>query len=163
MFGYFFWWADGVMYGPRFYAEAMPFLVMLTARGFAMLGELGGLLGHASSARRSGQPGGHRSGSLPAGSAAAPHGYNYVSAASVDAVARANIHNAVVFTDPGPPAEWWNYGMVFSANSPLLDGDVLYARDLGAEDQRLMALYPDRRFYRLYRTTLAEIYPGDSP
>ena len=33
-------------------------------------------------------------------------------------------------------------------NDPDLDGRVLYARDLGAENLRLMAAYPDRRYYR---------------
>ena len=47
--------------------------------------------------------------------------------------------------------------MVFSANSPRLDTDVIYARDLGPGDTRLMELYPDRHFYRLRRTVLEKI------
>src|SRR5207302_3344357 len=50
MLGYFFWWADGVMYGPRFYHEATGFLALLTARGLAVLGRLGGAPGRALAA-----------------------------------------------------------------------------------------------------------------
>jgi len=85
-------------------------------------------------------------------------GYNYVNADSIRAVAVAGIHNAVVFTEVGRWYEWWNYGSVFSSNSPLLDDDVVYARDLGlAKDRELMALYPGRRFYRLSNHELTEM------
>jgi hypothetical protein len=84
-------------------------------------------------------------------------GYNYVSRVSLEAVERAGVHHALVFVDTGGRYEWWNYGMLFSANSPRLDTDVLYARDLGVENERLMRLYPDRHFYRLRRTVLEKI------
>jgi hypothetical protein len=161
MLGYFFWWADGVMFGPRFYHEAMPFLVLLTARGVALLSEVGRL------------PGRVLAGPLLASLIAIDvaiylpsqlpqlKGYNYVSSAALEAVERAGVRNAVVFTDPGPQNEWWNYGMVFSANSPLLDTDVIYARDRGPENKQLMDLYPGRRFYKLYRTVVTEISPEE--
>ena len=45
---------------------------------------------------------------------------------------------------------WWQYGALFSANTPWLDGRIMYARDLGnALNAQLMALYPDRAAYRL--------------
>lgn len=159
--GYFFWWADGVMYGPRFYHEAMPFIALLTARGVALLGDIGRLPGRLATAGvlatlLAVDVGFYLPSQLPQ-----MRGYNYVSAAALAAVERADVHNAVVFVDPGPPAEWWNYGMVFSANAPLLDGDVIFARDLGAENGQLMALYPGRRFYRLYRTIVTEIGPDE--
>jgi hypothetical protein len=162
MIGYFFWWADGVMFGPRFYHEAMPFFVLLTARGVVLLGEIGRLPGRLLAAGLLASlvaidVGVYLPSQLPQ-----LRGYNYVSAAALQAVERAGVHNAVVFTDPGPVAEWWNYGMVFSANSPLLDTDVIYARDLGPANKELMALYPGRRFYKLYRTVLTEIAPGDA-
>ena len=30
---------------------------------------------------------------------------------------------------------------------PTLDGDIVYARDRGDDNLRLMALYPERRYY----------------
>jgi hypothetical protein len=150
MFGYFFWWADGVMYGPRFYLEAMGFVALLTARGALLLGPLLGpvLLGALLLFNGFFY--------LPV-QAPLLRGYNFVSRDSLDAVARAGVKNAVVFVDPGPVAEWWNYGMVFSANTPRLDTDVIYARDLGPRNRDLMELFPDRNFYRLRKTVVEPI------
>jgi hypothetical protein len=157
MLGYFFWWADGVMYGPRFYHEATGFLALLTARGLASLGRLGGAPGRAlAGALLVLLLAVNLSLYMPV-QLAALHGYNYVSHRKLDAVERAGIHNAVVFVDTGRPNEWWEYGMVFSANSPWLDTDVIYARDLGPLDRHLMAHYPGRAFYRLVGTSLARI------
>jgi hypothetical protein len=41
-----------------------------------------------------------------------------------------------------------------------LDGPVVYARDLGIENRRLMKMYPGRHYYLTDSTFLAEI-PGD--
>ena len=38
--GYSLWWADGIMYGPRFYFEGAGFLLILTARGVRELADL---------------------------------------------------------------------------------------------------------------------------
>jgi hypothetical protein len=147
MLGYFFWWADGVMYGPRFYLEAMGFLALLTARGVLLLGPIVGpiLLGALLIVNATFYLPLHLPGL---------RGYNFVSRVSQQAVERAGVSNAVVFVDAGPVNEWWNYGMVFSANTPRLDTDVIYARDLGARNRELMDLYPNRNFYRLRKTAL---------
>jgi hypothetical protein len=84
-------------------------------------------------------------------------GYNFVSASSLQAVDRAGIHNALVFVVSNPPGEWWSYGGVFSANSPTLNGDVVYARDLGAKDAQLMRRYPGRSYYRLNQASLTRL------
>jgi hypothetical protein len=157
MVGYFFWWADGVMYGPRFYLESIGFIALLSARGMVVLAQLGAWPGRVLAASLLGvlllfNAFLYLPVQLPL-----LRGYNYVSRVSLDAVERAGVHHAVVFVDTGTQFEWWNYGMVFSANSPRLDTDVIYARDLGAADARLMELYPDRHFYRLRRTVLEKI------
>jgi hypothetical protein len=150
MFGYFLWWADGVMYGPRFYLEAMGFVALLTARGVLILGPLLApvLLGALLLVNAFFY--------LPV-KASLLRGYNFVSRDSIEAVERAGVTNAVVFVDPGPVAEWWNYGMVFSANTPRLDTDVIYARDLGPRNRELMELFPNRNFYRLRKTFVERI------
>jgi hypothetical protein len=84
-------------------------------------------------------------------------GYNYTSAASIDAVQRAAIHHALIFVVSRPAGEWWSYGAVFSSNSPLLDGDIVYARDAGSTDRELMRVYPGRSYYRLDYTTLTHL------
>jgi len=89
------------------------------------------------------------------------HGYNYVDHSKLDAVQRAGIHHALVFADVGQSYEWWEYGMVFSANDPLLQGDVIFARDLGdAADKKLMADFPGRSYYRLDGVTLSRLDTG---
>lgn len=40
------------------------------------------------------------------------------------------------------------YGSAFQLNDPLLEGPVLYARDLGERNGELVAAFPDRRVYR---------------
>jgi hypothetical protein len=86
-------------------------------------------------------------------------GYNFTSAASLDAVKQANIHHALVFVASDPSYDWWLYGSVFPANSPMLDGDIVYARDRGAKDFRLTAEFPGRATYRLDGTVLKPFTP----
>jgi hypothetical protein len=53
---------------------------------------------------------------------------------------------------------WQSYGSVFLANGPFLDGNVIYARDLGeAENFRLMTRYPDAHWWQLRGLQLTEL------
>lgn len=162
---YIAYWADGIMFGPRYYYETLPALALLTARGFSVLASVAKDL----SALRSGASpwayslmgtvlGGtlfvvliayNIVGYMP-GQVGAYYDYNYVGNTRLTIVQRAGLHNALVFVDHEPTWEWWRYGSVFSSNSPLLDTDVVYARDRGDEKNReLIALYPGRSYYRL--------------
>ncbi len=150
MVGYFFWWADGVMYGPRFYFEAIGPLLLLSGRGLQVLVQAGSAPGRVLA------PtllvvliAGGTALYLPPW-VAALKGYNYVHRGPVNVVERSGISNAIVLIDPGPAQQWWNYGMVFSANSPFLDNDVIYARDRPSVDLTgLRAAFPGRRIVRL--------------
>jgi 4-amino-4-deoxy-L-arabinose transferase-like glycosyltransferase len=167
MGAYIFYWTSGVMYGPRYYFAAVPWLALLTARGLEELyrwplrlplrarpDRLAALL-------------------VPALVVVALlvynlrvyipaqipvyQGYNFVSAVSLKAVQRAGIRHALIFVVSNPPGTWWSYGSVFSANSPTLDGDIVYAHDEGSADKRLMAEYPGRSYWRLSYTTLTPV------
>ena len=83
-------------------------------------------------------------------------------AAAVDAVTRAHVHNAVIFQVQNGNW-WWPYGGVFPQNSPLLNGDIVWARDEGVGDQRLMRLYPGRYYYRLVDSKLTRLAPSSGP
>jgi 4-amino-4-deoxy-L-arabinose transferase-like glycosyltransferase len=66
-------------------------------------------------------------------------------------LATGTVHNALVFTpyylNPDAPKSWVAGRR---NNSPELDDDVLYVRDLGpARDFKLMAMHPERSAYRL--------------
>ena len=171
--GYAFWWADGIMFGPRFYYEGFGALLLLTARGVQealFLTERGARL---ISGWADGQGPRLARGVVLAGLAGLIvfnfvyyfpeqwdlyHGYNYVNHTKLDAVAAAGIHHAVVFADVGEWYAWWEYGMVFSANDPLLQGDVVFARDLGTQkDLTLEGDFPGRSFYRLNGTTITPL------
>jgi len=150
MVGYFFWWADGVMYGPRFYFEAMGPLLLLSGRGLHVLAQAGSAPGRVLAPAMLVV--------LVAGATAlylppwigALNGYNYVHRGPVSAVERSGISDALVLVDPGSIQQWWNYGMVFSANSPFLDNDVIYARATPSVDlAKLRAAFPERRIVRL--------------
>jgi hypothetical protein len=166
--GYALWWADGIMYGPRFYYEGFGFLILLTARGIETAAELAGVAFSPSRGRSrplviapalvSAAVAGllvYNVGYYLPGQFELYHGYNYVSHKKIGAVSAAGVHNALVFANVGKPYEWWEYGEVFSANDPMLQGDVIYARDLGdAADRKLVAEFPDRATFRLDGTTL---------
>lgn len=164
---YVAYWNPGVMYGPRYYFAAVPWLVLLTARGVEELYRW---------PLRLPLPWAHdriAALAIPAAvlallvsynvtvylPAQIPlyRGYNYTSAASIDAVQRAGLHHALIFVVSTPADEWWSYGAVFSSNSPLLDGDIVYARDAGTADRKLMRQYPGRSYYRLDSTTLTRL------
>ncbi len=173
--GYSLWWADGIMYGPRFYFEGTGFLLILTARGVRELANLWpSIIGHFGVWRV--LP--HRAGPIVVYGFLGVmvlhnlalylpqqwiihHGYNYVNRGSVHTVQEHSLTNAIVFTEVGQWFEWWNYGEVFSSNSPLLEGDVIYARDLGESNRILMDEYPDRNFYSLADGVLTEIPRAD--
>ena len=66
---------------------------------------------------------------------------------------RAGVTNALVFVPPGD--DWSDYGSVFPANSPWLDGDVVYALYIGPDEaERLRAAFPGRRAFMLRGTQL---------
>ena len=168
--GYSLWWADGIMYGPRFYFEGTGFLLILTARGVRELANLWpAIIGHFGV--RSILP--HRAGPIVVYAFLGAmilhnlaiympqqwsihHGYNYISRDSVETVQERSVTNAIVFTQVGQRFEWWKYGEVFSSNSPLLEHDVIFARDLGASNKTLMDDYPERHFYLLADGILTE-------
>ena len=76
--------------------------------------------------------------------------YNGISASALREAERANLKNALVFValDPAKPNR--DYGKVFFANDPLLQGDRVYARDMGpTRNKALAGQFPDRTPYYL--------------
>jgi hypothetical protein len=170
---YVAYWADGIMYGPRYYFEAASMLALLTARGFAMLAALPSQVStrsdpdwlatrraawFATAALLGALLAVNLLGYLPS-VLSASRGFNGVSRTRLDLVGRAQVGRALVFvTQRG--VDWQPYGSVFPANGPLLDGEVIFARDLGeAENARLIALHPDRQPYLLRGLELTRISP----
>jgi len=173
---YVFYWADGIMFGPRYYYEALGMLALLSARGFALLTRLPLLVGDEdpkAAAMRAWRPLAPRVavaafvtcllaidllGYLPA-ALRSYQGFNGIDRSRLDLVERAELEQALVFGSQQWP-DWQPYGSVFPANGPLLNAKVIYARDLGLRDNgRLMRLYPERRSYLLRGDELIELSP----
>jgi len=76
--------------------------------------------------------------------------YNGISVEPVQQVENAHLKNAVVFVALVQTRPDRDYGKVFFANDPLLQGDVVYARDMGrANNLYLVSRLPGRIPYYL--------------
>lgn len=154
---YLFFWADGIMYGPRYFYGALPAFFLLTARGIgAAANWLGGRAGRVAVALIVLiLVGGNLILYLP-GQIAAHRGFNFV-----DGQPRAQVEaeiegKALVFIE-NEAANWWEYGRFFSGNTPWLNGRIVYARDLGDEaNKRLLPYFPD---YTSYRWRDGQLFP----
>lgn len=139
---YIFYWHPGIMYGPRYFYAILPALLPLAAHGLKTavcqrqtIALLLGLLLLAGMAK------------IPQW-AAAYRDFNFVDG---------NLLAQVQETIPQTPAlifvgsqtgDWWDYGAFFSANTPWLDGPIVFARDQGeAANRRLRAAFPGRAAY----------------
>jgi hypothetical protein len=148
---YFFYWFQDWCFGPRFMFESAAAFILLTARGLMGLPKLMHLLfGIRDERKVKGYVAVILSFCLAVGLASNlptlvriySNSYWGVNRDVLKAVERMGIKNAVVFVRS-------YYGSVFAANSPTLDGEVIYVKDLGDErNKELMRRFPDRRFYR---------------
>ena len=83
---------------------------------------------------------------------ASDHFYPHIQPTLLKTIKRHRLKDAIVFVEP------YFYRSVFSANDPLLDGNVIYAQD--QQNQKLSEWerhFPDRTFFRLSDETLEVI------
>jgi hypothetical protein len=173
---YTIYYSPGIMHGPRYWYEATPFLLLLTARAADLAGTLlaagaarlraritrrdapsaewagllvtylfvGTLVVWGSYAWLRGDAKPWRIDLMPARAKdlRSFNGANDRFAKTVDA---AHLHDALVLMQLCP--NWQCYGSVFWMNSPTLDGNIVYARNVDSERQLLFARYPDRQVY----------------
>jgi hypothetical protein len=157
--GYFFYYHQDLIFGPRFYYCMTPFLIMVSARcvlalprwlegrGFSK-GRVTAALYFAlavcflySFAF-----------SVPRLITQYSHDYWWVTDKLHTTVRQQGITNAVIFMDcwhpPGIPApRLIYYGSGFQFNSPQLTDDVIYALDLKERNRELMGAFPGRKYY----------------
>jgi hypothetical protein len=156
---YFLWWSATTIYGPRYWYEGLPFMLLMAGRGMDLLGRItASVLKGAWAARaRWLLPGAifalftvyALTQTLPA-QAHFYTDYNDISAEPVQQVENAHLTNAIVFVALEQSRPDRDYGKVFFANDPLLQGDVIYARDLGkANNEYLVSRLPGRVPYYL--------------
>jgi hypothetical protein len=83
-------------------------------------------------------------------------GFNFVDNRIVTTIHKNNINNAVIFVEDCH-GNWWCYGSVFSQNSPFLTSNIVYVRDLGKENKKIINKYPTRKYYKInYDTSKIE-------
>lgn len=166
---YFFFWGSFVFLGARMFFDAMPLLLLMSARGLVM----------AAPFIKSVFP---KPSAFPWNKAIYAtliaffmfaffirfprwvkptdsdwyylryDGYMAGSSAHIrNAIESLDIHNSVILMKfmyaplPGFPTGWWGSG--FMSDTPRLDGDIIYANDRGPLNKYLFRCYPERRFF----------------
>jgi hypothetical protein len=170
---YYTYWAAQTIYGPRYWYEALPFLLLLSGRGLQLLGQgAARLLGGAAAAARA------AAWVVPLVLAGpwilfnlfqvlpaqwrAYTGYNGITASSLNRVEAAHLDRALVFVALQPDAPQRDYDKVLFANDPLLRGPVVYVRSFSPRrNQQLLPAFPDRTPYYLPLT--GPPHPGVGP
>lgn len=157
---YFFYFHQDLIFGPRFYYSIIPFLIILTVRGFLALPQW--LAGR-----------GFYKGKItatlylfllmcilysfvftfPQLIKKYSHDYWWVTDKLHTLVKQQGISNAIVFIDCWHPPQTPTprliyYGSGFQFNSPQLTDDVIYALDLKERNSELMRAFPGRKYYR---------------
>ena len=155
--GFFFYHYYEICYGPRLIYSTLVFIVIISALGIERISHnfywkktkaiIIGLLCFF-----------YFRINLPLYLEYYKHSYWGVNREVHEATKKNNIHNAVVFFNyhgarcmPHYKTREGNlWGAAFMWNSPLLDSDVIFARDLGEHNKDLMNFYPHREFYICY-------------
>jgi hypothetical protein len=149
LLAHFFYWYHAFVFGPRYMYEAWPALVILTARGVLSMPDfLKDFFGAFDRRRVAAVATRAFAFCLILGLAinvpvlVRVYSENYFETTEIsDRVQKLGLKNALVFVRK-------DYNSVFPLNSPLLDGNVIYARDLGKEKNvSLMKFFPHRSYY----------------
>jgi hypothetical protein len=169
--GYFFFYFDGNVFGPRYYYETSFFIVICIAYGFNLFLSQKKLFFKSFAV------------SILAASfllqtfivypkliSTYSLGFWCVDAKLKDAVKEKGITNGVVFVSP---EEMYGSGFILMDHTDYDSNDIIYVRDLGAsQNQRLFPYYGGRSFYKAQfekgdRNTkhpvITEIIPGTDP
>jgi 4-amino-4-deoxy-L-arabinose transferase-like glycosyltransferase len=163
IFVHIFYWAFGGVDGgfPRYYYDALPALLLLTARGIALSFRY--LVRAPFYPHRSGQR--FRLHWLLAGVIVILIGYNLgwnlppllvaqkgkydITPAQIRTVERADLPAPALILVQGVD-RWSDFAAPFTANSPTLDGSVVYAIDPGpSQSKQLRRLFADRTCWQL--------------
>jgi len=167
--------ASGLMYGPRYWYEAVPFLMLLAARGLTLLQDRVAYWAHLIGGRAGlAGPPVATSGVLTYGlllvllgisvhgwmlgkhfdtpqTDYAPRtiselkGFNGANDRLLRQLADMDLHNALILVKSCP--NWQCYGMVFWKNDTDFNGDIVYARDI-PQMQKALTPYLGRKMYR---------------
>lgn len=159
MGGYFFYFHQDLIFGPRFYYSITPFVIILTVRGFLALPQWLGQKGFCK---------GKVTATLylflsvcflysfvfsyPQLIKKYSNDYWWVTDKLHRLVTEQGLTNAIVFMDCWHPPQTQTprliyYGSGFQFNSPDLTDNVIYALDLKERNSELMKAFPGREYY----------------
>lgn len=147
---YFFYWFHQWIFGPRFLYESTAALMVLMARGILRVPTfLRSALGLTFSARKINVCtmsivaicfGVALLGNIPTLIRYYGRDFWKVNRKVITAVEEHRLKKAIIFTRS-------YYGSVLPENSPLLNDDIIYARDLGEKNHLLIENFPDYTYY----------------
>ncbi|HOW51144.1 MAG TPA: hypothetical protein PLV42_03750 [bacterium] len=163
--GYFFFYFDGNVFGPRYYYETTFFLIILAALGLTALAEriaalplarlytaaLGGAITAAYLCTAIFV--------LPPLFATYALGFWKVERSLSDEIARRDIHNAVVFVDH---PELIGSGLAVMRHDNWDKNDVIYVRDLGVRSNSALMHYYQAKGRSFYQARYALIQGNDT-
>lgn len=159
--GWLFFNGNFIMYGPRFYYEMLPFLVLLSIRGVEILLQatnnfhFNGLILLFFVTIFTGvsiQTWILARGNPYPGIFGVPQnikelkGFNLTDGRLLEKAREQNIHQSVIFVKECP-GSWACYGSVWPQNNVDLNSDIVWVKDLGEKNLLLKAIYPGRKFY----------------
>ncbi|MAG84474.1 hypothetical protein CMK10_09965 [Candidatus Poribacteria bacterium] len=160
-FVYFFYWYQGWCFGPRFMYESACPLILLTARGIIHTPDivkekfqsklskgnlryfLSLIIGFCICVALCAN--------VPVLIKLYSDDYWGVNTEVQQAIEREKLSNAVVFVNS-------YYGSVLALNSPQLDSEIIYVRDLGVKNKLMMDYYPERKYYLASGRDIQEIF-----
>ncbi len=159
---YFFFWYQDWCFGPRYMYEALIMAIVLTARGILSVPVLiNDRFKLDISPEKIKQAVANLvvacifTGmifNLPPLIKLYGHTYWRVTASTFIKVEAAGVNNAVVFVKS-------YFGTALPANSPFLDGDIIFAKHMGNKNRLLMEFFPERRYYLVSNHSIVELFP----
>ena len=162
VFAYFMYWFQDLCFGPRFLYEPAALLVILTARGIERMPVvIREILGYQYTIKRIRVVtflvlfmlfGIGLSANIPPHLRHYSNSYWDVNRDVLNALEEKGIKRGLILTRT-------NFGGVLPANPPLLDGDLIFARDFGLRDSALVKLFPG---YDVYVAIGSDIQPYKS-
>jgi|GEM_PF-3689267 len=173
--GYFFYQGSWMMYGPRFWYELAPFMIILIVLGiekmpifikdllfskskfkfetqpqlvlfFCYSGVMILLINNLNNWYFSKIPARWHQDFTPQNLSELKN-FNYANSRLIDNISRLKLRSAVVFIKPG--ANWWDYGIPAYNMDLTFQDEIVYAADLGdVKNRQLMKFYPERSYYK---------------
>ena len=186
--GYFFYRGSWMTYGPRYWYEIIPYFILLTVCGIEKLPQLLGRPHQREHVRRkwrkniilsayvvsitlvcfnlwnwlSAQKPSQKSQDFAPINIGEMKNFNGAQRILIDTVEEMKLRNSLIFV--APSLNWQSYGIPSYFMDISLQGDIVYAQDLGDEkNKRLLGVYPHRSYFKAdYESGEVVSYPFDT-